>query len=369
MKISVLQEDLLWAISLAARFVSTKPQLPILANILLKTEEGKLKISATNLETGISLSAAAKIEKEGELTVPAKIFADLIANLPAGKIEISEEKDNLIVSTSSFSARIAGIASSEFPSVPKKIREKHFSIPRKTLNILTKQVCFAASGDEARPVLTGINLVFGGSGLAVATDGFRMSVRQLSSEDFSLGNKPGKNSVLIPARTIEELNKALGSGVNPIDIEVQEKEGQVIFESDDVVLTSRIINGEFPDHERIIPKETPLTLEVSKEELTRAIKAVAVFARESASIVKMIVGKELKISAESSVYGGESVDVAARIEGEGFEIAFNYKFLLDFLNAITGDTVLIKLKNSTSAGLFQDAKEENLQHVIMPVRV
>jgi DNA polymerase-3 subunit beta len=153
MKISVLQEDLLWAITLAARFVSNRPQLPILANILLKTEEGKLKISATNLETGISLSSAAKIEKDGELTVPAKILVDLIANLPAGKIDIQEEKDNLIISTSSFSARIAGIASSEFPSVPKTIKEKHFNLPRETLSFLTKQVCFQSGNRPWRVAL------------------------------------------------------------------------------------------------------------------------------------------------------------------------------------------------------------------------
>lgn len=368
MKLTVLQENITGKINLASRFVATRAQIPVLSNLLLKAKEGRLQISGTNLETGITASVAAKIDKEGEITVPARILTEVIANLPPGKLIFEEKESRLKISNQTFSIEIAGIQASEFPPVPTKLEKISFSLKRNVINLLAKQVTFAAAKDDTRPVLTGININLSEKLIGVATDGFRMSYKEIDQEPKK--EKKESKQVLLPARVIEDLDKAISNETEKVDVSLTDKNGQLIFGGEDIVITSRTLEGQFPDFNRVIPKSWATKVTVGKEDFLRSIKAASVFSRESASIVKLKTQeKELIITSESNQYGKEEILIDAKVEGEQAEVAFNYRFILDFLNSTNSQSVSLETLSPTSPGVFQDTQDQSYKHIIMPVRI
>ncbi len=369
MKLSVLQEDLSHASSLALRFVSARAQLPILGNILLKAANGKLILEATNLESGIHIPIGAKVEEEGELTVPAKILVELVQNLPAGRVEISQDKDVLQVSTNNLSASISGIPANGFPKIPNKIDSPSFTLKKEIFNILSKQLTFASGVDESRPILTGIFVDMEKGVIAVATDGFRMSVKDLTKSEL-IQRTLDKKNFLLPARTIEELGRSLPKDSKEVKVEVKESEGQLIFDADSLVLTARVIEGNFPDYKKVIPLSDGTVVNASKDELARAVKSAGVFARESAGIVKVALTKNgIILTSESAQFGKEKITIEASIKGDETQSAFNYKYLSDFLGSVVGESVEIKTQGPASPAVFQDPKDPTYKHIIMPVRI
>lgn len=366
MDLEVLQENLNKALSITSRFVASRAQLPVLANILLKSDKTKLTLSATNLETSASISLGAKIKEEGELTIPAKNLFEIVNNLSQGNIHLSSEKENLKISGSGFSAKISGMNSSDFPKVPQSIKKEGVIDLSKTefLNTLP-QVSFAASSDETRPVLTGVYFLLSGKSLTlVSTDGFR-----LSKKTINLENSYKEIKTVIPKNVLMEAVR-IGEENEGILLEIKEKEKQIVFGFDNLILSSRVLEGEFPDYEKIIPKGSSVKVRVDKEEILRAVKLASVFARDSANIVKIKIMKDsIKLTAESSQVGNQETTVDAKIEGEGLEISFNYKFLEDFLKTIEGEEVLMEFNNSSSPGVFTDPKDTNFLHLIMPVKI
>jgi len=355
MKLSVLQEDLLKSVALASKFTSSKAQLPILGNILLRAKEGKLQLAATNLETGISTKLPAKIEKEGEITVPAKIILELISHFRPGQVLLEEEKGQLKVSSQNAKASVSGLSTKEFPNVPNSLNKKSFSLKKETISVLSKEVCFAAASMDTRPVLSGVYIKIGNNPVAVATDGFRLSYKDLKSENSVVLKDKERTSFLLPATIIQELGKSLNPQSEDINVELNDKEGQIIFESEEAVLTARLIEGQFPDYQKVLPKGWSVKTEISKDELLQGVKAASVFAKEAGSVIKLSFKKDgLSISSESNLYGSEEISIDSRVEGEELTIAFNYKFVLDFLNSITGDSVLIQTQSATSPTLFQN---------------
>lgn len=366
MKTTVLQEDLLKGLTSASRFVAPRAQLPILSNILFSAQKGKLTLGATNLETGISLAVGAKVSKEGKTTVPAKMIGELVSNIPPGKVVLEEAAGLLKISSGHFSAQLATIPANDFPEIPGGSGKPNFSLPREILDKLAVQVAFAASTDEARPALTGILLLFENQGLqAVATDGFRLSLKEFS---FKKGKGGAGEKLLLPARVIEELSRIIAS--DEVEISLLKKEGQVLFAGDGVTLSGRLLEGEFPDYERVLPKDTTYQARTGKEELLRAVKAAAVFAREAASVVRVKVEEgQVKVSAESQQYGQEEMVVDAKTQGGELETALNYRYLLDFLASISGEEVSLETAGAASPVLFQDPKDSSYRHLIMPVRI
>ena len=203
MKLSVLQEDLLKSVALASKFTSSKAQLPILGNILLRAKEGKLQLAATNLETGISTKLPAKIEKEGEITVPAKIILELISHFRPGQVLLEEEKGQLKVSSQNAKASVSGLSTKEFPNVPNSLNKKSFSLKKETISVLSKEVCFAAASMDTRPVLSGVYIKIGNNPVAVATDGFRLSYKDLKSENSVVLKDKERTRCILPATIIE----------------------------------------------------------------------------------------------------------------------------------------------------------------------
>jgi len=366
MKSNVLQEDFYKSLTNASRFVSSRIQLPVLGNILLKTAKTKMTIISTNLETSISISIGAQIKEEGEITVPAKVITEIVANLLPGSISLSSEKEQLTIQTQGSVLKIGGMNSSDFPSVPERMETKvTHRFTKDDLQEALTQVMFAASIDETRPVLTGILFLFKKDALVlVATDGFRLSQKKIP---FKGGTKTAK--LILPKSALVEVLRLLGEEEEVL-FGHKENENQAIFSFTDMVLSSRVLEGEFPDFEKIMPKDLPLKVEVDKEDFLRATKLASVFARDSANIVKVLVKKgSVRIFAESSQAGSQETEIEAKVDGEGFEIAFNYRFLEEFLHSVAGGTVKIELSSPNFPAVFTDPKDSTFLHLIMPVRI
>jgi DNA polymerase-3 subunit beta len=368
MKLTILQENLSKSVSLAARFASTRAQLPILGNILLKAKNSKLQVSSTNLEISVSSEVVAKIEEEGELSIPAKVLSEIIQNLPKDSIDLETNKEQLKIAATGFTSKVLGMNSADFPKVPGTIdKTKSLKIPQKDILNVLPRVLFAASSDETRPVITGVLFILEkDSFTVVATDGFRLSRKQLKvSSDKEL-------RVIVPKGVLNELTR-LSQGVEDVLLDIEQNEKQVVFGVDNAVLTSRIIEGEYPAFEKIIPTSSDIKVRVDKEELLRAVKLASVFARDASNISKIFVGSDfVKLVAESNSSGSQETKIDAKVEGEvknDFWIAFNYHFLEDFIHSVSGEEVVMDFTTSTAAGVFGDSSDPTYLHLIMPVNI
>lgn len=367
MKLTILQEDLAKAITQASRFVSTRSQLPILGNILLRATKTKLNISSTNLETSILIKTGAKIEEEGEISIPSKVITEIVNNLPKDQIILESEKEQLKIKSPNFNSSVLGINASDFPKIPASVSDS-ILLPKKEILESLSQITFATSVDETRPILTGVLFVFDKKELTlVSTDGFRLSKKKINLEK----SVTKQLKTIVPKSVLLELGR-LSEDIETIEMEIQEKEKQIIFGLGDIVLSSRLLEGDYPDFERIIPKESLISVRLDKEEFLRAVKLASVFARDSANIVKIKLLKDLvKISAESNSSGNQENQIEAKIEGktDNFEIAFNFRFLEEFIHSVIGEEIEIKFITSDKAGVFTDSTKKECLHLIMPVRV
>lgn len=367
MKLKILQETLAESIQTASRFTSNRTQLPVLGNIYLSSEKNKLIISATNLEMSFTTSIGSQVEKEGKITVPAKVIVDLINNLNPGSISLETDKEQLVVVGNQNKFNISGMNVSDFPPVPQNVGKANITLPNQDLLDALSKVLFAVSVDETRPVLTGVLIILKGNEVDfIATDGFRLSQKKLKVKQ----NFKKEEKVIIPKNILSELAR-LAKGED-IKMEIKRQDKQAIFAFEKIVLSSRVIEGDFPDFERIIPKTSSVKIEVDRQEMLRATKLISVFARDSGNVAKIKVGKDsLTFSAESQSSGSGEEKIDAKVEGEtdGLSIAFNYRFLEELLNSIEADTVEIALTDSNAPGVFKDPKDTNYLHLIMPVRI
>lgn len=368
MKFKILQDDFSKYLNTALRFTNSKMQLPVLGNILLKTEKGRLYIKATNLETSVVITAGAKVESEGEITMPARVIAEIVANLNAGQIDVEVDKEKMAISNANFKSVISGMNTSDFPKIADKISTNSIQMSSQELSQTLRNVLPAVSSDETRPILTGVLVVLDKNGATfVGTDGFR-----LSKKTVKLQNNEETRRFVLPKNTIAEIVR-LSSDSENVDFALKESDNQVVFAFPNLVLASRIIDGEFPDFERIIPKQSEITVKCDKEEMLRAVKLASIFARESANVIKIsFPGDGLHIQAESSKSGSENFNLEAKIEGaisKGFTIAFNYRFVEEFLTITSSDEVVFKLNDANSPSVFLDPQDAGFLHIIMPIRL
>lgn len=366
MKLEVLQEDLSLALNNAIRFISTRSTLPVLGNFLLVAEKAKLKITATNLEMSIAVSVGAKIEEEGKTTVPAKVFQEIVTSLNKGAINLSLEKEKLSIITNKFSADLETFPANDFPAVPDEIdNEKAFSLSSKSLVNTLSKILFSVSTDESRPTLTGVLFNFEGDVLSlVATDGFRLSKKSLK-----LNKGEEIKNLIIPKNSLLELIK-LSKDIDNILLEIKSDDNQLIIKIGDNYLTSRLIEGKFPEYQKIIPASSPIIANVDKNDLSRGVNLASIFAKDTNNIIKLNFDeKNIIVSSESGKVGKETSNLEANVEGGKVEVLFNFKFIQDFLNVVIGDIVEIKLLDAVSPVIFIDPKDENFLHLIMPVRI
>lgn len=373
MKIELLTENLNQALNIVIKAISSKSSLPILQNILFSVKENQLKLSATDLEIGINYYLPAKIEKEGEFTVPAKNFIEFISSLPSGKISLIAEKEKLKIVSQNYQAVFNIFSSVDFPTLSslkdKAKKSKKIILRKKDFLQAVEETAFSAAFDESRPVLTAARLSFTDNYLQmVATDGYRLSLKKIKIKE-----KIDVPFLLIPASVLMEAARILGSEAREEEnliLVIRDDNKQVILNAGQAEISSRLLEGEFPDFEKIIPQKGETELLIDREQFSWAIKASSVFARQSANIVKLKVEKgNLSISANALEVGSNQVNLEVRQKGENLEIAFNYRFLQDFLNHFKKDAFLLQLNGSLKPGVFKEEDNSSYLHLIMPVRL
>lgn len=372
MKFSLLQENFNTALTHVSRFVSVKSQLPILSNILLATDQGRLKLSATNLELGINYWLGAKIVSEGTITLPAKDITEFVSYLPAGKIDLDLDDKNLLTLISAKAqSSFTTMSSTDFPVLPSINPKTKFEIDLSLLTQSIGQIAFSAATDDTRPVLTAIYCRFTPDSLTLAaTDGFRLSVKELKLVNpLSLKKDTDALVFLIPNRSLTEVVK-LARNAKKLSIGLTNDEHQLVFVLEDLELVSRLIEGDYPDYQRIIPQSFSTKIFLNRDEFAQAVKIASVFARQSANVVKLIVKSDsIDLTANAPQIGQNKVSIDAKIEGDGLEIAFNYKFISDFLAICQGEEIIIELNESLTPGSFHDQSDPHFTHIIMPVRI
>lgn len=379
MEIEISQESLTKALSIVGRFVAPKPNLPVLANILLATENKQLKLSATNLEMGINHWLPAEIIKAGSVTIPARVLTEFVSSLPKQTVKLVLKEQILHLACGSFEANINGIASSEFPSLPKISGESTLKISARALAKALDRVCFAAAPDEGRPVLTGVLTDFQKKGiLLVATDGYRLSKKMMEVDKQTEALKE-KLRLIIPARTLLEVSRVVAETEieedKDLEVVVVKEQNQIIFLADKIEVSSRLIEGSFPDFNKVIPSEVKTKVEVETEELNHAVRVASIFARDSANIIKMLFEPKsgIVLSANTKEVGDNVSKVEAKVTGEKVEIAFNSRYVLDFLGNIDSEMLYLEFSDSLAPGVFRPLRGKEIDktflHLIMPVRV
>ncbi|OGN95733.1 MAG: DNA polymerase III subunit beta [Chloroflexi bacterium RBG_13_50_21] len=375
MRVTVLQENLAHGLSIVSRAVSPRSTLPVLANVLVATDEGRLRLSATNLELGITCWIGAKIVEEGSTTVPARTFTDLIATLPSDQVEMTLNVRNqkLNVRCGSSNTDINCIDSQEFPPMPTPDPSDGIPINIADLKEMIQQVAFAASTDEARPVLTGVLLTAQANQITLqAADGFRLSIRK--AELSSPLSRPIK--AIIPARALSELARIASDSDATVTMLMPANRGQVIFHTKDIELVSQLIEGSYPDLEQVIPRSHQTRTVISTPAILKACKQAEIFAREGTHIARIQItpGSDnqpgtVEISGQSEETGFNQTVIDANIEGGPLLIAFNVRFLREVLDVVKTPNVILETNIETTPGVFRPAGEDNFLHVIMPMHL
>ncbi len=375
MKVSVLQENLAHGLSIVSRAVSPRSTLPVLGNILIATDEGRLRLSATNLELGITCWIGAKIEEEGSTTVPARTFTDLVSTLPPDRVmmDLSIRTQTMHVRCGTSNTDLKCIDAQEFPPMPVPDLDGGIHINVAEIKEMIQQVVFAASADEARPILTGVLLTVDGNQITLAAaDGFRLSVR--SAELPSPTERPLQ--AVIPARALSELARISTDGKETITMVLPPRSGRVIFRAKDAELASQLIEGTFPDYQQIIPRSYQTRTVLSTASFLKACKQAEIFAREGSLIARISItpGGELQpgtveISGQSEETGSNQTMVDASIEGPPILIAFNVRFLREVLDVIKTPNVALETSVDTSPGVIRPVGDHKFLHVIMPMHL
>jgi DNA polymerase-3 subunit beta len=374
-KLSCLQENLAKGISIVSRVVSTRAVLPVLSNILLATDEGRLKLAATDLSTSITCWIGAKVEEDGEITVPARLLSDFVSTLPPAQIqmELVTRTKSLHLKCAQFEADVHGIDAQDFPLIPSDVTDHELTIPASTLRQMIEQVTLAAAPvDEGRVVLTGTLAEFHEAELTmVAADGFRLSLRRAQLSD----PVPEPLDVIIPARALRELARVSAEEEDPVQIIVTPSRNQVLFRLSNVEIVSQLIEGKFPDYNQIIPSSYGTRVVVNAHDLMRAVRISVLFSRDVANIVRLevIPGAETapgRLIVESTAEVGQNVgELDAIVEGEQMEIAFNGRYLIDMLNVIGTEQVALETTNPSRPGILRPVGDDSLVYVIMPMHI
>ena len=380
MKISCLQENLSRGLGVVGRAVASRATLPVTQNVLLSAEQSMLKLSATNLEVAMTTWIGAMVEEEGAVTVPARLLTEFVNSLPNDRIdlEVDPQSSLLQITSGRSEAHINGTDASEFPPIPTVEDGVPAQIDPVVLKSAIGRVAFAAATEESRPVLTGVEVKLRESEFTMAAaDGFRLAVHQ----GALVGPVAEEMKVIIPARTLNELNRLLGDQEEPVEIMMTPAKGQIMFRirsNDTVEMVSQLLQGSFPNYEQLIPQNYTTRAILDLPAMLRATRTAAIFARDGSNIIRMHVipangdggAGKVVISARSEEVGDnqDEVDVA-EIEGEEGKIAFNSRYLLDVLSVLERGQVALETTTSSSPGVFKPIGSDEYVHVVMPMFV
>ena len=375
MKLSCLQENLARGLGIVGRAVATRSTLPITGHVLIASDGGRLKLSATNLEIALTCWIGAQIEEEGAITIPARLLTDFVSSLPPERIDMTlpARSRQLRLVCARNEATIGGMDADDFPPIPRVEGGEGFALDPKALHTAITQVVFAAATDDSRPVLTGVHTLMEGADLTLAAaDGFRLSVHHLP-----LGQSVAERTeVIIPARALAEVNRLLADEDEPVQMMLNANRTQALFRLKNVEMVAQLIQGTFPNYSQLIPSGHTSKATVSVADFLRETRIASIFARDGSGIVRLVMtpGEELTpgkiaISARAEEIGDNMGEIDAVIEGEEAKIAFNGKYLQDVLAVLEDGQVALETTNPSSPGVLRPVGVENYVHVIMPMFV
>lgn len=377
MKAICSQVDLARGLAVVSRAVAPRTTLPILSNILLETDDSGLRLSATNLEIGLRCRVDARVEAEGATTVPARLLSDFVNSLPATSItlELHEPSETLTLLAERSRADIKGINASDFPILPTIEHGERFTLDGATLREMINQVAFAAASDDSRPALMGVLTALdpnAGRMTMVAADGFRLSVRH-EPLDVPL---PEPIEVNIPSRALLELARLPATEAERITVAIPETRNQILFGVGSVELVSQLIDGAFPDYQRVIPESCETRVVVGTKPMINAVQLASLFARDIGHIIRLRVIPEegpqpatMVVFAQSAEVGESRMEVDVSVVGPGIEGAFNAKYLLDVLRVVGSDQVALEFNTPTHPCVVKPVRDVDYVYVVMPIHL
>lgn len=363
MKIISTQENLKNGLAIVGKIVGNSSTLPILNNILLETENGLLKLSGTNLETGISTYIRCQIEKEGGVCIGVKTLSDLINSLPSENITIESKDSETEITTDHTNVKIKHLSPEDFPLIPKIDDSSKVKILASDLKLALDQTLFAASSSETQPEISGILLWFGGENILItATDRYRLAEKSISysgSVDFK---------IILPHRSAQEISRLL-TGLSE-EIELSITTTQLAFNLNNTYIVSRLIDGNYPDYQQIIPDVTNTTVILDKQDLLSALKTSSVFSKGSGSITVEYNNEKntLKLSSVSHDLGESHIELVCKISGESGNLIINYRYLVDYLNNLDSDTLVMKIVDDNGPITFVPENQNKYLYLVMPIK-
>ncbi len=363
MKLVVTQENLAKALQVVGRVASGKTPLPILSNILFRTDENRLLLAATNLEIAISQHIGGKIEQEGAITVPARLMSEFISNLPKGNVTLEAEGTKLHIKSGTYESTIHGMAPDEFPALPDITAQETMTVPVAIMKRAIQQTVLVASNDDTRPVLTGVYChTHEGSLYFAATDGYRLAERLINKTEQTI-------DAIIPAQTLQDVLRVVNDDSNDITLIFDENQVRILV--DDIEITSRLIDGVFPDYRQLIPATTDIEVTVAKDEFGRITKIASLFARESGGSVTLNAKQEeqkLSIHSVASQLGENTSEAEAQVNADG-QVTLNSRYLLEALGCIDSPKLQFSFSGKLSPCVLTTAdKERDYKHIIMPLK-
>lgn len=374
MKLSCLQENLAKGLSLVGRAVPVRSTLPQASHVLLQTDGGRLKLVATDLTIALTCWIGAQVEREGSVTVPARLLTDFVSSLPNERIDldVAERGKQLHIECGRNEATMAGMDAQDFPPVPQVTDGLDLTLDPKALRQAIAQTQFAAATDDTRPVLTGIHtLAEGGVLTLAAADGFRLAVYRLPLEQ----EVAEKVEVIIPARALREVERLLGEESEPVQMAINGARSQVLFRLGSAELVATLIQGTFPNYSQLIPQSYATKATIPMKDFLQETRIAAIFARDGAGIIRLQVepgdgapGK-LTISARAEEIGEHRGELDVKVEGEPSKIAFNSRYLQDVLQVLEAGEVELETTSPSSPGVVRPVGDDRYVHVVMPMFV
>lgn len=369
MKFSVLQEKLAKGLQTIYRAIPTKASLPILSNVLIEAKDNTLYLSATNLETAIRTTVGASVSEPGVLAIPAKLLKEFVTSLNPVTLTADSKGATLNLKSDKTKTKFSGVTADDYPKLPTTPTEGNYiSIEPKILEKVSQMVAFSAGTDSSKPIFTGIYLNYKKDTLTfAATDGFRLSEITIKAtgtmEDIT---------IVVPAKTFAEISKIFSSSEEPIKIYLNANDNLLLFAAEETLVATRVLDGQYPDYKRIIPQDSILSANFTSEDFAEAVKVTNIFAKESNNTIKLSFDPEnhtIRVTSLAETSGENESTIPAEIEGEFLEIAFNSKYLLDFLTNIKGTTFKLKTNSATAPCLITSEENKDFLHIIMPLQV
>ncbi len=371
MEFSAKKNEVLRELNLTQGVVERKTTIPILSNLLLEFEDSHLRISATDLELGLRCGCPAKVKKEGVGTVPAKRLLEIVRSLPDSEVKFKILENHWVeVRCERSSFKLVGMSKESFPVLPA-VPKAQAALPAEALLTMIHKTLFAISNEESRYTLNGALLLLKPDSVAmVATDGHRLALIERQLQVSGLSNEL---RVLIPKKAMGELLRVLSEGDPSVPVQFSKDESHLFFSIGERLLISRMLTGQFPNYEAVLPRENNRMVELDRDSLAAAVRRVALLADERSRAIRVQLDKgKMEVFSSSGEYGEAHEELDAPYQGDPLQIGFDYQYLLDFLNATgEGGKVRLELKDEQSAGQFRPVDEKSYQYryVVMPMRI